>query len=68
MAHVDPETGVSETYLIDLPLEFRQGEARKGAKGYRCFICTDVRGRGEGVVSNGRFYCFANGCYKDVQK
>lgn len=65
--HTDPATGVTETYLIDLPLEFRQGKARTGAKGYRCWICADVHALDEGIMRNGHFYCFQNGCYKDLQ-
>lgn len=62
----DPATGLTETYMLDVPLEFRQGAARTGDKGKRCYVCGSVYGQREGVTKNGRFYCYKNGCFNDV--
>lgn len=66
---IDPTTGLedpAEAYLISVPREFRQGAARHGAKGRRCFVCGTVYGELEGIVKGGRFYCYKNKCFEDV--
>jgi hypothetical protein len=70
----NPITGGVETWTVQLPLEFRAGKARHGAGGSRdshekverCWICDSVYGASEGLKRNGHFYCFKNGCSKDL--
>jgi hypothetical protein len=64
--YTDPATGETATYVFSVPLEVRQGTARTGSKGVRCFVCGTVVGAAEAIKRNGHFYCYRNGCYNDV--